>query len=65
MFDGKIRLLDFSLEEVHSLELFLLAMGLGTRYLSIAVTESTTAQGNELHLGLTSDLRKKAYAIYR
>lgn len=31
MFDGKIRLLDFSLEEVHSLELFLLAMGLGTR----------------------------------
>jgi hypothetical protein len=65
MFDGKIRLLDFSLEEVHSLEPFLLAVDLGTRYLSIAVKESTTAQGNELHPGLTSDLRSKAYAIYR
>jgi hypothetical protein len=65
MFDGKIRILDFSLEEVHSLRPFLLALGLEERHLSIAVKENTTAQDNDLHARLTRDLRKKAYAIYR
>ena len=65
MLENKVRVLDFSLEELHSLQPFLLALGLEIRYMSIAVEEKTTAQDNELHAQLTSDIRKKAYAIFR
>ncbi|KAF2464794.1 uncharacterized protein BDR25DRAFT_380700 [Lindgomyces ingoldianus] len=65
MFEGKVRILDFSLEEVHSLQRFLFALGLGTRYISRLVEEKTYVQDNELDPQLTCDMRKKAYAIYR
>jgi len=65
VFEGKIRILDFTLEEVHSIRPFLISFGLSTRFLSSAVEEKTTARDNEFDTKLTNDMRKKAYAIYR
>lgn len=65
MFRDKIMTLDFSLEEVHFLEKFLLGLRLEARFLSKAVTEETRVQDGLLHQELTNDLRKKAYAICR
>jgi hypothetical protein len=65
LFSGKISMLDFSREDVHSTEPILLALGLGGRYLSRAVSESTQVQDGNLDSQLTNDLRRKAYAICR
>lgn len=65
IFAGKVNFLDFSLEEVHSLNSLLVGLGLEGRYTSKAVREITTVQGGSLNQRLTTDLRKKAYAICR
>lgn len=65
MFDTKINILDFSLEQVHSLTPFLRAFRLQDRYISLLVKEETKVQNGSLNQGLTHDMRKKAYAIYR
>lgn len=62
---GMVRMLDFSLEEVHSIKLFLYAMGLQNRYLSVAAVEKTSVQDSSLEPFLTSELGRKAYAICR
>ena len=64
-FAGRINILDFSLEEVHSIRPFLLALGLEKRYMSRAVTEHTTVQGGSFSQCHSDDLRNKAYAICR
>jgi hypothetical protein len=64
-FSGKIRMLNLSLEEVHSIRGFLDAMDLEKKYLSNAVTRKTSAEDGSLHRPLTENLRKKAYAICR
>jgi len=64
-FGGKIRMLDLSLEKVHSIRGFLDGMDLERKYLSNAVTRKTSAEHGSLHRLLTEDLRKKAYAICR
>ncbi|KAF2499755.1 hypothetical protein BU16DRAFT_504059 [Lophium mytilinum] len=64
-FAGRINVLDFSLEEVHSLKPFLSGLGLEERFLSRAVREETTVQGGSKDERLTADLRKKSYAICR
>jgi hypothetical protein len=65
IFDNKIKMLDFSLEEVHQLNNFLLALGLEHRYTSKIVKEETNVEGGTIKQRLTDDLRKKAYAISR
>ncbi|KAF2188895.1 hypothetical protein K469DRAFT_748131 [Zopfia rhizophila CBS 207.26] len=65
IFDGKISMLDFSLEEVHSLRPFLLGLGLKDRYMSNAIREETAVCNGLLSQDLTNDLRRKAYAIFR
>jgi hypothetical protein len=64
-FKGKIRYLDFTLEEVHSFECFLSGLNLNGRYLSQVVEYQTQATGTSLDRLLTSSLRSKAYAICR
>ncbi|KAF2667223.1 hypothetical protein BT63DRAFT_481662 [Microthyrium microscopicum] len=65
VFAGKICLLDFTLEAVHSLRPFLSALGLQCRYLSALVKEETKVQEGLLDQYFTNDLRQKAYAICR
>jgi hypothetical protein len=65
MFGGKISMLDLSLEEVHFVKPFLVAMGLSPQFLSNAVQERTTVRDGALDSTLTADLRKKSYAICR
>jgi hypothetical protein len=64
-FENKIKLLDFSLEQVHRLSPFLHGLNLGHRYLSKMVKVDTNVEGGSLHQKLTHDLRAKAYAIAR
>ncbi|KAF2103412.1 hypothetical protein NA57DRAFT_31443 [Rhizodiscina lignyota] len=65
LFSGKLKILDLTLEEVHSIKDFLDAMQLEERYLSSAVKPKTSAEGGSLSRTLTDDLRKKSYAICR
>jgi hypothetical protein len=65
IFRDKIKTLDFSLEEVHSVSILLEGLKLETKYLSEAVTEETRVEGSVAHADLTRDLRRKAYAITR
>jgi hypothetical protein len=65
LFRNEISTLDFSLEEVHSIQVFLHGLGLEGRYMSRAVKKETTVQGGQLDQRLTEDLRRKAYAICR
>ncbi|TGO51966.1 hypothetical protein BOTNAR_0339g00020 [Botryotinia narcissicola] len=64
-FKNKINMLDFSLEEVHSINQFLIELGLEGQFTSRAVKEDTKIADGLLNDGLTKDLRKKAYAICR
>jgi hypothetical protein len=65
MFEGKIRTLDFSLEEVHSISTFLTRLDLDKKLLSWAVTEETNVEDSLPAGDLTKNLRLKAYAIAR
>jgi hypothetical protein len=65
LFRDKIAILDFSLEEVHSLKVFLQGLKLDPKYLSNAVIEETRVEGGVFNAELTNDLRRKAYAIAR
>ncbi|KAF7949568.1 uncharacterized protein EAE97_003077 [Botrytis byssoidea] len=65
VFRNKINVLDFSLEEVHSVNQFLVELGLEGRFTSRAVKEDTKIEDGLLSDALTNDLRRKAYAICR
>ncbi|TEY73343.1 hypothetical protein BOTCAL_0079g00080 [Botryotinia calthae] len=65
IFKQKINVLDFSLEEVHSVNQFLVGLGLEGRYTSRAVKEGTRIEDGLFNDALTKDLRRKAYAICR
>jgi len=65
LFTGKVNLLEFSLEEVHSLTSFLVGLGLKGQYTSELADETTTVRGGLVSERLTSNLRKRAYAICR
>lgn len=66
-FDGRARLLDFSLEEVWKLEPFLSCFDLEDRYLSRMVEERSSIKegSSDPHSVLTRNLRRKAYALFR
>ncbi|KAI9641117.1 hypothetical protein NHQ30_010547 [Ciborinia camelliae] len=65
IFKNKINMLDFSLEEVHSINIILVGLGLEERYISRAVKEETKIGNGLLNDTLTKDLRRKAYGICR
>ncbi|KAF7906551.1 hypothetical protein EAF00_000830 [Botryotinia globosa] len=64
-FKNKINMLDFSLEEVHSINQFLIELGLEGQFTSRAVKVDTKIADGMLNDGPTKDLRRKAYAICR
>jgi hypothetical protein len=66
IFEGRVELLDFSLEEILQLEPFLRSLGLGSKYLSLLCREETDCQGESLlDNGLTADFNGRAYDLLR
>jgi len=64
-FAGKIRILDYSIEEVRACRPLLLALGLRRQHLSELVEETTMVQGGVLSNRLSQDFQSKAYALFR
>ncbi|EEP80666.1 predicted protein [Uncinocarpus reesii 1704] len=66
-FDGKVPVLDLSLEDVRQFRGFLLALGFADRYMSAAVKESTTVLQPAVNPTaiLTHEIRMKAKALFR
>ncbi|RDW88871.1 hypothetical protein BP6252_00903 [Coleophoma cylindrospora] len=67
LFTGKIKMLDFSLEEVHDIDLFFHALGLQTCYLSKLTSHETKVFGSTAAKtrNLIEHLRGRAFAIAR
>jgi hypothetical protein len=64
-FSKKIDMLDFSLEEVHSMKSFLVGLGLDEKFISNAVKEETKVEGGSIDHSRTNDMRRKSYAVCR
>ena len=64
-FEGKILVLDFSLEEIRDTRPLLLAMGLEERFSSQLVKEITDVRGGSQDHEMTRNLRSKSQAIVR
>jgi hypothetical protein len=64
-FAGRIRILDYSIEEVRACRSLLLALGLKRRHLSEMVEETTTVRDGAINTELSQSFRMKAYAIFR
>ncbi|KAF4628320.1 hypothetical protein G7Y89_g9830 [Cudoniella acicularis] len=64
-FAGKIRILDYSIEEVRACRSLLLALDLKSRHLSELVEEKTTVEDGEIDNELSQSFRLKAYALFR
>ena len=64
-FEGKIVVLNFSLEEIRDTRPLLLAMGLGERFSSKLVKEVTDVKGGSQDHEMTRNLRIKSQAIVR
>ncbi|OQE11913.1 hypothetical protein PENFLA_c069G02111 [Penicillium flavigenum] len=66
-FRGKIKILDFTQEEVRQLKTFFEWTGLSYRYFSVAVKELTSLSGEttRLHPLPNRDLKRKAHSILR
>lgn len=64
-FEGKIIVLDLSLEEIRDTRPLLLAMGLKDRFSSKLVKEVTHVTGGCRDHGMTKSLRTKSHAIVR
>ena len=65
MFANKIPVMDYSREETHRLESFILALGLEGRYISQLVQELSMVNGAFNHGALSDRLKRKAYSIFR
>ena len=64
-FEGKVSVLNCTLEEVREYRSFLLPLGLGGRYMSKIVEEKSMVTGGDLHPRLSDEFRRKAYALFR
>ncbi len=64
-FEGKIAVLDFTLEEIRDTKPLLLAMGLETRFSSKLVKEVTDVSGGSQDREMTEKIRIKSQAIVR
>lgn len=65
IFEGKINILDFTMEEVRLTQPFLEACGLRNRFTSACVEENTMAEDHIQSFELTQQLRSNAYAFVR
>lgn len=66
IFEGRVELLDFCLEEVLQLEPLLKLLGLGSKYLSMICRKETDCQGESLlDNRLTADFNNRAYDLLR
>jgi hypothetical protein len=67
LFNGKVPILDFMLEELHALHPFLEALGLTDRYMSVAVQETTSVQQSSdvPSKSLSQAFRARSKALYR
>lgn len=65
LFRGKIVMLDFSLEDIHAFESFLVGLGVHKKFLSVSVQAQTDASETSIDFGLSSNVRRKAYALCR
>ncbi|KAE8452297.1 hypothetical protein EG329_000997 [Mollisiaceae sp. DMI_Dod_QoI] len=64
-FAGKIRILDYSIEEVRASRPLLLALGMRGKHLSELVEEETTVRDGAIDSELSQRFRSKAYALFR
>ena len=65
-FKDRVPILDFTLEELHSIEALIALFDLDKRRLSSMVQATTSVTGNQsVEWSLMEDLRKKALALYR
>ena len=64
-FRDKLNILDLSLEEVHSVDSLLKKLDLKKRYMSLTVTEGTSALDGDSDGKLSRDLQRKSWAICR
>ena len=64
-FEGRIDILDFSLEEIRNTRPLLLAMGLQERFSSQLVGETTDVNGGSQDRGMTKTFRNKSQAVVR
>lgn len=64
-FQAKVPMLDFSIEEVHDLRSFLVALSLEDRYMTQTIKETTTANDSTIDLVLSKEMQEKAFAIFR
>jgi hypothetical protein len=65
IFNNSIKMMDFTLEQVHALSPFLKALSLENKYISRQIKEKTKVLDGSFHSRLTDDFRSKAYAICR
>lgn len=65
LFAGTVKILDFTLEEVHSVKQLLKGLNMEKHYFSIVVEEETRAETSRINSALTASIRRKAYAIAR
>jgi hypothetical protein len=65
VFAGRIRVLDFSVEEVHRCRSLLLALDLKRQYLSELVEETTMVHHGTVDLEMSYSFRLKAHALFR
>jgi hypothetical protein len=65
IFKSKVAMLDFSLEEIHSIKGFLSLLRLENRNISKIVAEETSVEDGVLNQPLTDVFRRKAYAVCR
>lgn len=65
LFTGIVKILDLTLEEVHSVKPLLRGLDLEKNCLSNVVEEETRVETSRVNNVLTEDIRRKAYAIAR
>ena len=65
LFDGKIRILDFTIEEARLTQPFLEACGLKEKFMSRCIEEDTAVEDAVISSELTDRLRLNAYALIR
>lgn len=65
LFADKIPVMDYSREETHQLETFILALGLQDRYISQLIQELSMVNGASYDMILSNRIRRRAYSIFR
>ena len=65
LFDNRIKILDFDIQDIRLMQPFLEACGLKQQFMSVRVEEKTSVSGEAFDSQLTERLRSNAYAFIR